>query len=293
MRSATIAVREFRALVVEQYLWVAAAAMGLVVPLLSGSHDAIVREAMGPALSVAVFQGPVYFFGGLTACLFTYRAVVEGQENGRLKLLLGFSAGRRDVAVGKYAGRTAALVVLFVFPAILGSVVGFVRSGDATVIRLALFALASTLYLGAIAGIGVGASMAVGSGVRSAAVTFGAYLWFFLFWDDTVKAAYATVAGGTADPAASPLYFFLARLAPLQAFEVLSNAALGAGAAVGRYRFVVRALGSDRGTNLHTAAAALDAMPFYLQGWFSAIVLIAWAIVPLLIGYLRFRRADL
>jgi len=293
MKSATIAAREFRGLFVERRLWVAAAAIGLLVPSLSGPHDEVVRAAMGPALAVAVFQGPVYFLGGLTACLLTYRAVVEERENGRMKLLLGLSAGRRDVVLGKYIGRTAVLVALFVVPAVFGSVVGFVRSGGVTPVRLALFALASTLYLGAIAGIGVGASMAVASGVRSAALTFGAYLWFFLFWDDTVETAYAALAGGTADPAASPLYFFLVRLAPLQAFQALSNAVLGAGTAVGSYRFAVRALSGGRGTNLHVAEATLDAIPFYFRGWFSAFVLLAWACLPLLIGFFRFRRTDL
>ena len=34
-------------------------------------------------------------------------------------------------------------------------------------------------------------------------------------------------------------------------------------------------------------------VPFYLSEWFSALVLLAWILLPVLVGYLRFRTADL
>ncbi len=33
--------------------------------------------------------------------------------------------------------------------------------------------------------------------------------------------------------------------------------------------------------------------PFYLQEWFGIVVLLGWLLVPALIGYYRFSRADL
>jgi ABC-2 type transport system permease protein len=42
---------------------------------------------------------------------------------------------------------------------------------------------------------------------------------------------------------------------------------------------------------LGESAAASD--PFFLQDWFGFVILLAWMVVPLLIGYYRFERADL
>nr|WP_255475229.1 ABC transporter permease subunit [Halapricum sp. CBA1109] len=33
--------------------------------------------------------------------------------------------------------------------------------------------------------------------------------------------------------------------------------------------------------------------PWYLSQWFSLVVLAIWGIVPLVVGYLRYNRADL
>ncbi|WP_227774041.1 ABC transporter permease [Haladaptatus pallidirubidus] len=34
-------------------------------------------------------------------------------------------------------------------------------------------------------------------------------------------------------------------------------------------------------------------IPFYLEEWFMLVILGAWLVVPLTIGYLSFERADL
>jgi ABC-2 type transport system permease protein len=34
-------------------------------------------------------------------------------------------------------------------------------------------------------------------------------------------------------------------------------------------------------------------VPFYLTGWASVVVLLAWLVVPLALGYRSFARADL
>lgn len=44
---------------------------------------------------------------------------------------------------------------------------------------------------------------------------------------------------------------------------------------------------------LGTLTQASGSDPFYLQNWFGFVVLLAWVVVPLTIGYLRFERTDL
>lgn len=155
--------------------------------------------------------------------------------------------------------------------------------------QLVLFTAAAMLYLAAIAGIGIGASTVVATSVRSAGLTFGTYVGFFLFWESLVGTV-LTSLGGSAD---SPLFFALLRLSPLNAFQTLSNLAVGAGNSAGPYRSVYRVTAEGMRTNLHVPATTLDAIPVYLEGWVSVLSLVCWAVVPPVVGYLLFERDDL
>lgn len=289
MRALTIATREFTGLLVDRYLWLVGAALTVLVTSGVASVNVGIQESLGAARAIAGFQAPVYLFGGLTACLLSYRAVVGDRESGRLKLLLGFSATRRDVTLGTYAGRMATVLTMFALPIVVGGIIGFLLQASAAPLRLLLFTSAAVLYLTALTGIGIGASLVGTTSIRTAAMTFGAYLGFFLFWESIV--ARVTAAAGISPD--SPQFFAALRVSPLNAFQALTNIALGAGNSAGPYEAVYRVTKEGMRTNIHVAATALDTIPVYLQGWVSGLALLAWATVPPLLGYLCFRRTDL
>lgn len=290
MKALVIARREFRALVRERHLWVVALAMTVFVTVAWTPPTAAERAALGPAVAVGSFQTPVFLYGGIAASLLTYRAIVGDRETGRLKLLLGLSASRADVTLGKHVGRTGALLVMFVVPVFAGAVIGFVRLGDVAVGTLLAFGLAAALYLAAIAGVGIGASTVMDTSVRAAGLTFGAYAAFFAFWDTIVRTVYVTMLGGAPD---SVGYFVASRISPVNAFQALTNMTLGVGSSAGPYRAIYRVTEEGMRTNLHVAATALDTVPPILQGSVSTLALLGWAVLPPLLAHVGTVRRDL
>lgn len=100
------------------------------------------------------------------------------------------------------------------------------------------------------------------------------------------------VTGARPGIEAGAWYFLLERLNPLEAYRVIVGGLLDE-----RVRpvpdlpleDVPMRIDPDR---LDIANRVAGEVPFYLQDWFAAIVLLAWGPVPVLIGYRRFVGSD-
>lgn len=212
----------------------------------------------------------------LVSLLVGYKAVVGERESGSLRILLGLPGTRFDVLAGKIAGRAGVfLVVAITSMAVTGLVIWEVFGGLVLgdfILTVAFILLFGLSWLG----IAIGVSSAVESRFRAVAGSFGLYAIFAMLWNTLVLPIAAYVFTGSAstsrfDPiviADGPnWYLYFQRLNPTKAFE-------------GSRVYV---------TQLFHSSPPTDAMP-HLFGIGS---LILWFIVPLLIGYWRFERADL
>jgi len=231
------------------------------------------------AAGLLVFlAAPVTLFIAIAAIVIAARSIVAEVEIGSAKLLLSLPHTRRDVVVGKVLGRTGVLVV--------GLAVGFVATlalmivlfDTVRLVDYALFGLTTVVFALAYVSLMVGISAGASSTARAMAYALGAFVLLEFLWD-VVPIVILFVANGFSMPAAGtqmPEWVaFLALFPPSQAF--------------------LNAL-----TVIVPGSISLDAVgipnvegAFYLSGWFSLGLLLLWGAVPLLLGYARFRRADL
>jgi len=215
------------------------------------------------------------------ALLMAFKAIAGERESGSIRVLLGLPNTRRDMVVGKLLGRaltvTVSILVGFLSAALLGLVLlpafDFLLFIQFTILTIVL-ALAYT-------SIAVAISSMTSSTSRAAMFAVVFWLVFQFLWREVFgRVLYylsndSSLAGwGEQNP--DWLDFFL-RLSPTYSFgtsiKLLEPASIEE-----------LSLGTE-------ASSAPD--PFYLEPWFALVILFAWVVVPVGLGYLRFDRLDL
>ena len=210
----------------------------------------------------------------LVAILLGYKSILAERTGGQLRLALSVPHSRGDVAVGKFVGRS----VVFIVPTALalclaGGVSIVLADGGVPWLWLPWFAGVTVLYGVAFVGLAVGVSLSTATGRRVTVGAIGAYLVTVVLWEDLHTAGLLILHRfDTAVTSNIPGWALLVRLAaPSESYDLLV-----------RTGFAV-----DR------ASRYADSGAVYLT-WVVALgLLIAWTLVPIALGYLRFRTAEL
>ena len=227
------------------------------------------------------------------ALVASYMSVVGERRSGSLRVLLSYPFSRFDVVAGKLLGRTlvtgTALTVGFAVASIL--VVALYGSPDAT--TFVGFVATGMLVGLTFTALAVGGSAAASTRGRAMALTVGSFMGMVFFWKSAVVGLYYAVTGSLPGIQADAWYFFVKRLNPLEAYRVLAGAILDQ--RVNEVpEFPIEGVPANTSPEtLELANRIVGEVPFYLENWFSAIVLIAWGLIPVIIGYRQFERSDL
>lgn len=218
-------------------------------------------------------QQSAVFFVPLIGLLLGYASIVDDRENGSFKLMLSLPHSRADLVYGKLLGRTATVCVAVVLG--YGTAVAIALLTYDSV-PLGIFATHSllTLAYGAVyISIGIGVSVFMPSRQKALAVMTGLYALFLLLWDVAMLGLQLATVGSKLPPGGLPDWIqFAALLNPSTAFAYAAQ--------------VLVPEFSDL-----TTFPESDAI--FLQNWVGLVVLAAWLIVPITVGYLRFERMDL
>ncbi|ADB59041.1 NosY protein [Haloterrigena turkmenica DSM 5511] len=222
-----------------------------------------------------------------------YTAVVGERRSGSLRVLLSYPFSRGEVVAGKLAGRLlvtgTALAIGFAAASVLvvalygvpdaATFVGFVAAG--VLLGLTFTALA------------VGGSATASTRGRARTLTIGSFVGMVFFWKPVVVGIYYVVTGSLPGVQAESWYFLLKRLNPLEAYRVVAGAVLDERVdAVPEFPLEDVPANAPAET-LELSNRLAGEVPFYLADWFSAVVLLAWGLVPVLAGYRLFEDADL
>lgn len=261
-------------------LGVVVAFVGFVALAFLGSsevHPDPVRTTWG--LSALV----VWVFPLLVAPL-TYLAVAGDRSRGSITYHLGLPNSRVEYYLAKYvsrAGTAAVTMVAGVLVAVVVSVVAYENPPDLA--RFLVFGVLGTLFALAMAGVFVAVSASVASRSRAMFGVFGAYFLLSAFWVGflpvlnlgTVLDAVASLPGVTVPNSARA---FVAALSPAGAF----------------FNLLPELVWADALTEYDTFAQFTD-RPDYLafEPWFNLLVLAGWTVGAPVLGYLRFRGAEL
>lgn len=218
-------------------------------------------------------------FVSIAAIVVAAGSIAGERDSGSAKILLGFPHSRLDVVLGKLVGRTAVLGVALLVGLALTLVVALVLFDSFAPVDYAVFTLVTLLLVLTYVGIMVALSATTGSGGRAMAYGIGAFVALELL-ADLVPTAALFVANGFSFASPETLPGWVAFLNVLTPTAAYTNA-------LGWF------LGDGTSAEMALGAALGGAVPFYLTGWASLVLLLAWLVVPLALGYRSFAQADL
>lgn len=218
------------------------------------------------------------FVGSLAMIVISYHGIVGKRDSGELRVLLSLPFSRTEVVFGTYLGRLSvvgslavgSLLLASLFAMALGSTVAFGLLGGALLVTVVIL----LVY----ASIGIGISAGSANSTRAAALAFGAFFTFtFRLWEAAPAIVRLALNGFGPLRGEPPTWALLwGQLSPLAG---LHNA-------VGGF--------SDQLAQAFTGfAPGAPADAVYAEPWFGALVVLAWIVLPVALGYQRFTSADL
>ncbi|WP_227375635.1 ABC transporter permease subunit [Haladaptatus halobius] len=220
------------------------------------------------------------FIVPISALIIAYLSIAGERESGSIKYLLRLPNTRLDLVVGKFVGRSLVVTVGLVLAFGVASAFDVAMLDSVDFVVFAQFFLLLSFFTVTYIGIAVGLSAACASRSRAMASSVGVFFVFNVLWtvpQISPSKALQFVTEDTLGLSLSPqIYEFVYLVSPPYAFQ------RAAGLVFTEHPiYFFRTLGRNA------------TVPFYLEEWFMLVVLGAWLVVPLVLGYLSFDRADL
>ncbi|WP_458184921.1 ABC transporter permease [Haladaptatus sp. NG-WS-4] len=276
MSWAVVARKDFEDAARSKMLWAITALF--VLTTAGGMYAAgVILEQQQASQALQWLSAPAAMIVPLAALVVAYLAIAGERESGSIKILLGLPHTRRDVVIGKLVGRATVVSVATIIAFLAGAVVLLVQYGSFPVVDFALVGL-NTLFFGLVfVGIAVGFSAMMATRSRAMAGAIGLFFVFQLIWDFVPLGVYYVVKGGmpTVTSGLPAWYFFVQMINPKNAYSTLSTYLM------------------NPETTLQFEQLLGGDVPFYLQEWFLVVIMLAWLVVPVVLGYWRFRSVDL
>lgn len=225
-----------------------------------------------------IFIGAV--FVPAVALVAAYLAIAGERESGSIKYLLSTPIRRRDVVLGKYLSRASIVAVAILFSFVVGAGLATVWYGSIEVGPFVGVGLLTTLYALAYVSVAIAISAATASRGRAMGVSLAFYF---------VTNVFVVFEG----------------LSVLSGIEYLLNDLLGLGVGEDPVQFLGMVISPTHayfGTTIWPIPDSFldavetptpDELVWYLQPEVALFFLLAWTIVPLLLGVWRFERVDL
>ena len=279
-RTLTIAKRDFENSRRSFMLWGVVGIFLALVLLLTVVPGLLDSDIPGEFV-ITIITPTASIFVPITAVIASYLAIAGERESGQLNILLSLPPSRREVVSGKFLGRAAvvlgAVVVAFVV-ALIPSLVLY----DGFPATSYLMTMGLTALLGlAFVGLAVGLSAMTKTRTRAMAPAVGVVILFGTgIWGGLVTAVQFAMDRGLGIELQDNTVTLIQLLSPSQSYTRLFNTLVQPRIVEG---------GSFAAQQIPDTSGA----PFYLQDWFVFLLLAAWVVVPVAIGYLRFNGADL
>ncbi len=235
--------------------------------------------------AVGLITAPAGIFVPITAVIASYLAIAGERESGQLNILLSLPASRLEVVTGKFLGRAAIVLLATVVAFLVGTIVS-VPLYDGFPVGPFLTSMVLTALLGlAFVGLSVGISANATTRSRAMAPAIGVAIVFATgVWGGLVNGINFIAEEAFDTSLDSNTVELIQVLSPRGAYDRLFSAIVQPELLVNVTEAEAKQLG---------LIPELSDAPFYLQNWFVFLLLLVWIVVPVVIGYLRFERADL
>lgn len=278
-----IATKDLTATSRSRGLWALATVLALLFAGIAYGFSGYALSATETVVELFKVLGMVLaFLLPIVALVATYMAIAGERESGGVKFLLGFPNTRRDVFLGKLASRFLVVAVGLCFAFLAATTVAAAKHGVVlAALVLGLLAL-SLAYAGAFVSIALSVSATVATRSRAVTAAIGSYFLLVLLYvvpgvrvTVIVRWLHTQILGFERNV---DLYNAITFTSPYVAYRKATNLLLP----VEREATVFRRYGDAAGD-----------LPAYLHDEVALVVLAAWIVLPLAVGYRRFAGADL
>ncbi|ERG88927.1 MAG: ABC-type transport system involved in multi-copper enzyme maturation, permease component [halophilic archaeon J07HX5] len=266
-----VARKDFADAVRSRLFWALSALMlllayvGMAVPELQVRYGG--AESAAAADGVDILSDVMGILIPIIGLIVGYMAIVGERETGSIRMMLSLPLKRSEALLGKFVGRVGVVAV----PIILG----FALAAPFVVALYGSFPVDTYVgYVGRVVttgiiyiAIAVGVSGSVAARGTALAFVVGIFAVFEFFWSFLLSGLYFLL-NGNLDVSAGDLPTWYEAMLQLQPMSAVDNA-------------------------FHGFTGISTAEPLLLQEWVSALLVLAWILVPLAIGYRRFRAADI
>lgn len=262
-------------------LWGATASFSFFLVLVLLLEDVVEGAEAAEPLDEAMLNliGFSAFYLPLIVVAIGYLAITGERQSGRIKYLHGFPNRRVDIIAGKFASRALLAAIAVIIAMLIGAAVMLFQYQTVPIRNYILFLLLTLLFTLVWVAIAIGCSAVSTTRGQSIAASIGVYFIFSILWlipaFNPRNIAQFVVESILQQQPINGLYDFLYHLSPSIAYSTASRWLF----AINDERDLVGNYGAE--------------VPFYLQDWFMLVLLGAWIIVPLALGYLRFRTHEL
>ena len=256
--------------------------------LLASLYPIIVFSAgtseLASAMGFAPLDSAIRWSVPLIALVVGAVAVVDERKARTLRVLLGLPLTRRDILIGTFLSRSiiiSALVLVGLVPA--GVSLWYFYTDFSFPLYGSYAAL--TLLLGLVfVSVGAGISAFCQSSARTLGASVSVFTLVTFVWHVVPNGVFYLVDGrfpGNIPPPWNPpaWFVFLGNANPVDSHTALSRALVSGDGQLGTRRYQSYVFEGEG--------------PFYLQPEWLLLVLLLWAVIPLVVGGLRFSRSDL
>lgn len=293
-----VARKDFQDAVRSRWLWVLSA-LSIVVFAGAAIGQLYLGGGRSPQQSQGLLQGFLFFLKQgtgilipLTAIVVAYASVTRERESGTMKLLLALPHSRDDVVIGKVLGRSAVVAL----PVLIGFFVAFLAllpaGSGLNFLIYVQFALLTALLGVVFVGISVGVSAAARTNQQAIVGAGGLFGVFWFLWNFFVSGINRAVNEVFSLSTASQyqLRLTLKLLNPIQSYKTLVDG-LFMGDLQARVRMFSMLFGvvpnPEAGKALGPELSPVFSDPMVL------LFLLVWLVVPVGVGLVWFRDADL
>jgi ABC-2 type transport system permease protein len=288
-----VARKDFQDAVRSKWLWgVSAIFLGLFVgsaALIGSNVQSSGQQFTGEAFISTLGEFVVALVVPIVAVVVAYGSIIGERESGSLKLLLSLPHSRQDVMLGKTLGRSTVLALPILVTMLLAAVVLTVFGIRVEPLKYLGFVVLTLLLGVTFVSIAVGVSAASSTNRRAMLGTVGLYVVFTMLWTQVrrVLLVFNDQFGlGWNEMTLVKYGLFIKYFNPVRAYETLVarlyvDSVLGA-----------RLYGANR-FQYQKILTELGEAPFYLWDWTVLAQFLLWTLVPVAVGYLTFRDADL
>jgi ABC-2 type transport system permease protein len=293
-----VARKDFQDAVRSRWLWVLSA-LSVVVFAGAAIGQLYLGGGQNPQQSQGLLQGFLFFLKQgtgilipLTAIVVAYASITRERESGTMKLLLALPHSRDDVVLGKLVGRSAVVAL----PVLIGFFVAFLAllpaGSGINFLLYVQFALLTALLGVVFVGISIGVSAAARTNQQAIVGAGGLFGMFWFLWNFFVSGINRALTDLFSLSAASQyqVRLTLKLLNPIQSYKTLVDGLFMSDleARVRMFSMLFGVIpnpqaGEALGPELSPAFA--DSMVL--------LFLLVWLVVPVGVGIIWFREADL